>query len=155
MIEKKLGPKAVAKDFWEMGLEDTPTFEKFEYDSVEGKPDEPPEKLEPTPGISTDIYLNESIVLPQGDRLVQGKIFRRQIEVDGNTIVRKNQNPIIYTHRYEVDFTNREVTEINANVIAERIYAQCDKDGNYMWMLVFFVIERQSERYRCKIRNWW
>ena len=47
-----------------MGLEETPTFEKYEDCSVEGTPDEPPEELEPTLDISIDFFLNVSIVLP-------------------------------------------------------------------------------------------
>ena len=45
--------KVVANNFGEMGLEETPTFEKYEDDSVEGKTYEPPEELETTPDIST------------------------------------------------------------------------------------------------------
>ena len=38
-----------------MGLEETPTFEKYDDNSVEEKPDEPSEELEKTPDISTDV----------------------------------------------------------------------------------------------------
>ena len=33
-------------------------------DGVKGTPEEPPEKLETTPDLLTDIYLNVSIMLP-------------------------------------------------------------------------------------------
>ena len=49
-------------------------FEKYEDDEVEGTPDEPPEELGKTPDLSTDVYLNESIVLSRGDKL--GKVIR-------------------------------------------------------------------------------
>ena len=42
MIEDKLGLKEVAKDFGEMGLEETPTFERYENNSADDMPDELP-----------------------------------------------------------------------------------------------------------------
>ena len=88
IIEEKLDLNAVAKDFGEMSLEETPTFENYEDDSVEGNPDEPPEELEPTPDLSMDVYVNASIALPQGGRLAQGEVIRRKRYVDGNPIGR-------------------------------------------------------------------
>ena len=49
-------------------------FEKYEDNEVEGTPDETPEELRQTPDLSTDVYLNESIVLSRGDKL--GKVVR-------------------------------------------------------------------------------
>ena len=55
MIEEKLGPKEVANAFGEMGLEETPTFEKYEENSVEGTSNETLKELKPTPDLSTDV----------------------------------------------------------------------------------------------------
>ena len=145
-IEEKLGPKAVADDFEDMNMEETPVFEKYEDDEVEGTPDEPLEELEPTPDLSTDVYLNASIVLPRGDKLARGKVVRRKRDVDGNPIGRENQNPILDTRRYDVEFEDGEETELTANVIAERMYAQCDGNGNDLLLLDSFVDYRKSER---------
>ena len=68
ITEEDIGTKAVDKDFGDMGLEETPTFEKYEDCSVERTPDEPPEELEPTLDISIYFFLNVSIVFPRGFR---------------------------------------------------------------------------------------
>ena len=78
----------------ETGLEETPMFEKYEKDSVEGTQDE-------IRYLSTDFYLNTSIVLPQVDRLSWGKVVRHKRDVYGNPVVQENQNPIIDTRQYE------------------------------------------------------
>ena len=65
-------------------MEETPVFEKYEDDEVEGTPDEPLEELEPTPDLSTDVYLNASIVLPRGDKLARGKVVRQTIQEHGD-----------------------------------------------------------------------
>ena len=122
-------------------------FEKYEEgDGAEGTPDAPPQELEPTPDLPTDTYLNASIVLPRGDKLVRGKVVSRKRDVDGNPIGREHQNPILDSRQYEVEFPDGEVTELTANVIAERMYAQCDKDGNDLLLLDSFVDYRKSER---------
>ena len=71
-----------------MDLQETPAFDKYEYDSVEGTPDEPQEELEPTPDIPMDVYLNSSIILPRGDRIARGKVVRQKRDADGNPIGR-------------------------------------------------------------------
>ena len=43
-------------------------------------------------------------------------------------------------------FTNGEVTNITANVIDERLYAQFDKDVNYMFLLNSCVDYRKTEQ---------
>ena len=128
ITEEDIGTRAVDKDFGDMGLEETPIFEKFEDESVEGMPEEPPEELEPKQDLSTYVYPNASIILPQGDRIYQGKVVRHKIDVDGNPIVREKQNPVLDNHQYEVDLTDGEVIEITDNVIPVWMYAQCDKD---------------------------
>ena len=104
-----------------------------------GTPDEPLEKLEPTPYLSTDFYLNRSIVFPKGDRLPQGKFVRFKRDVDGNPIGRENQNTIIDTRHYKVDFTNGEVIDLTYDVIADGVYDQFEKNGNDMFLLNYFV----------------
>ena len=57
-----------------LNMEEIPMFEKYEDNEVEGISDETPEELRQTPDLSTDVYLNESIVLSRGDKL--GKVVR-------------------------------------------------------------------------------
>ena len=45
-----------------------------------------------------------------------------------------------------MEFIDGEVTELTANVISDRIYAQCDKDGNDMLLLDSFVDYKNTER---------
>ena len=88
MIEEKLAPKAVSKDFEEIGLEENPTFDKYEDDIVEVTPDEPLEEVEPTPYLSSNVYLNASILLPQGYIIARGEVIRRKREVNVHPIGR-------------------------------------------------------------------
>ena len=71
--------------------------------------------------------------------------MRRKWSDDGNLIGRANPNPILDTHHYEEKFGDGEVTELNANVIAESLYAPCDADGNKYLMLDSFVDYQRSD----------
>ena len=56
-IEEKIGPKSTFKDFDDMDMEETSTFEMYgNNEGAKGTHDEPPEELEPTPDLSTDVY---------------------------------------------------------------------------------------------------
>ena len=58
-IEEKLGPNATVKYVYDMNMEETATFEMSDdNDGVEGTPGEPPEYLEPTPDLLTDVYID-------------------------------------------------------------------------------------------------
>ena len=101
-----------------------------------------------------DIYLNASIILTRGGIFARRKIARRKKDVDGNTIFWVNQNIILDNRQYEVEFTDGEVTELTSNGISELIYAQCDKDGNDVLLLNYFVdCRKRSKCYRLKIIN--
>ena len=64
--------------------------------------------------------------------------------MDGNLIGRSNQNPILYTCLYEVEFPGGEMTGLAAIIIAESMYAQCDVDRNEYLMLDAFIDYRKN-----------
>ena len=49
---------------------------------------------------------------------------------NGNPIGHANDNPILDTREYIVEFDDSDVTELTANLITESMYAQCDPNGN-------------------------
>ena len=62
-----------------MNMEETPTFEMYGYNyGVKVTPDEPPEDLEPTPDLSTDAYLNASIVFLGGEKMARGYVVSQK-----------------------------------------------------------------------------
>ena len=49
---------------------------------------------------------------------------------DDNVIGSANENPILDTRGYVVEFEDGEQAELAANTIAQSMYAQCDPDRN-------------------------
>eukprot|EP00804_Cyclotella_cryptica_P021438 CCRYP_005781-RA/>CCRYP_005781-RA protein AED:0.29 eAED:0.29 QI:0/0/0/1/1/1/3/0/397 len=77
-----------------------------------------------------DLGIDEPPIFERGDHMARGKVVSRKRDAEGNPIGRANNNPILDTHQYEVQFADGEVTELTANAIAEAMFAQCDEDGN-------------------------
>ena len=86
-----------------------------------------------------DQYVNAEILLLKGDKLARGQVVHWKHNANGNQIVRSNQNPILDTCLYEVEFPEGEMTKLVANIIAESMYAQCDIVENEYLLLDAFI----------------
>ena len=64
---------------------------------------------------------------------------------DGNPISRSNQNPILDTYFYEVEFPRGEIIKLAANIIEKSLYAQFDSVGNEYLLLEAFDSHRKND----------
>ena len=76
---------------------------------TEGTTDAPLKYLEPTPE-SGDKYVNADVMLPHGRTLSRVQVIGGNSDADGNPICKSNENTILYSHLYRVDFEDGEVT---------------------------------------------
>ena len=128
-----------------MGIDESPILEKYEDDDHDGRiPDPPDEELDATPEIG-DNYVNTEVMLPRGDHMARGKVIRRKRDAEGNPIGRENNNPILDTRQYEVQFADGEVTELTANVIAEAILPSVMKMAMSMFSLTHLLTFKSME----------
>ena len=72
-----------------------------------------------------------------------GKVKRRARNASGELIGTKNDNPILDTRAYQVEFPDGGIAEYSANMIAENMYAQCDTQGNQQ-MLMDAITDHKS-----------
>ena len=85
-----------------------------------------------TPDVYNEMYLRMELALPQGDSLEprMAKVTKRMRDADSILIGVANQNPILDTRMYKVEFLNGEKVALLANYIAETLFMQVDDDGN-------------------------
>ena len=81
-------------------------------------------------------------MLPKGGVLIKRRVTARKHDRDGNPVGRANDNPILDTRSYIVDFDDGDQTELT-NKIAESLYSQCDPDGNHYVLLEEIVDYRR------------
>ena len=123
----------------------TPTFDPYD-DEVEGEykhypdaddihkpfPDTEHDNIVEdgdTPAIN-DYYVGATVDINHRGELKTAKVVERARDDDGQVTGEANDNPLLDTRKYVVEFPDGEVTEFTANVIAEGMIAQCDANGN-------------------------
>jgi hypothetical protein len=67
--------------------------------------------------------------------MVKGRVTARKHDRDGNPVGCANDNPILDTRSYIVNFDDGDQIELPANMIAESLYSQCDPDSNQYVLL--------------------
>ena len=78
----------------------------------------------------TDYLINAELRLPQGENLEHAKVIGRSKDINGEIVGVYDNNPMLNTMIYDVEFPDGDVREYGANVIAENIYAQVDLEGH-------------------------
>ena len=131
---------------------ETPVFEPYK-DNVDGKIDQAKDAddEEVTPE-EMDGYLGATVLLPLGDKMVSGRVRGRKRDQEGLLHGVRNQNPILDTRTYDVEFPNGEEAEYAANVIAENMYAQCDAEGN-QYLLMESLVDFKSDGHAVKVAD--
>jgi hypothetical protein len=78
-----------------------------------------------TPDAYDDTYLNMELALPRDGAEVQfGRVTKRLRDKNGIPIGTANDNPILDTRMYEVEFQDGHRASLAANAIAENLFAQ-------------------------------
>jgi hypothetical protein len=76
---------------------------------------------------------------------MKGRVTSRKRDKDGNPIGLANPSPILDTREYMFTFDNGDETVLNANLIAEAMYAQCDPDGSQYVLLDSIIDHRRLD----------
>ena len=84
-------------------------------------------------------------MLQQGEDTVKGKVIGRAVGPHGEQLGSYDDNPLLNSVVYEVEFPDGQVKEYSANIIAENILTQVDSDGYSMTMLDAIVDYRKDD----------
>ena len=82
-----------------------------------------------------DNYVSAELQLANGDRMERAKVLRRHRNADGSLIGTRDDNPVLDTRVYDVEFLDGSIKQYAANVIAENMYSQIDSDGYHIMLL--------------------
>jgi hypothetical protein len=77
-----------------------------------------------------DTYIGVDLLFPKGGTMTKGRVTARKRDADHNPKGCANFYPILNTREHMVTFDNGDMTNLTANLIAESMYAQCNRDGN-------------------------
>ena len=91
-----------------------------------------------------DNYVSAELQLANGDRMERAKVLRRHRNADGDTIGTRDDNPVLDTRVYDVEFSDGSIKQYAANIIAENMYSQVDSDGYHIMLLDEIIDHRKN-----------
>ena len=85
-----------------------------------------------TPDTYDDRYLNMELAVPRGDspNPKYARVTKQLSDADGVPIKTVNENPILDSRMYEVEYQDGTKSSLAANYIAGNLFAQVDQEGN-------------------------
>ena len=94
-----------------------------------------------------DNYLGMELGMPRGhdDQLLRARVKRRAIDVDGVPVGVRNNNPLLDTRLYEIEYLDGTIEHVTANVIAECLLAQVDDEGHRQLLLSEIIDHRVTD----------
>jgi len=90
-----------------------------------------------------DTYIGAEVTLPLQGTQQTGKVKRRTRTNSGDLFGKANNNPILDTCSYDVEFPDGKIKPYTANVIAEHMIAQCDLEGNQFRLMDMIIAHRK------------
>jgi hypothetical protein len=91
-----------------------------------------------------DKIINSVVALQLGESLYMGKVTQRALGPDGTRAGTYDDNPMLNSIVYEVEFPNGQVKEYAANVITENMLTQAGSDG-YSTTILKATIDYQKD----------
>jgi len=92
-----------------------------------------------------DRILHAEVSLQLGEELVTGKVARRALGPDGRVTGTYDENPMLNSMIYEIEFPDGQIKEYAANVIAENMLTQVDADGYSITMMDAIIDYRKDD----------
>ena len=129
------GSKSEPYDWSTHPFDDDPDFQE-EFDNAVNNPEVKDADELFTPD-TYDQYLQMELALPQGDSLEPrlARVTKQLKDSNGIPIGTADQNPLLDTRMYEVEFADGEKASLAANYIEENLFAQVDDEGNHQVLM--------------------
>ena len=122
---------------------DDPDFVE-EFQKVIDHPDIP-EADDYTPEVLEDTYVNMELAMDRGgDGPEFAKVTKRLRDANGIPIGNANDNPLLDTRIYEVEYLDSYKASLSANEIAQNLFAQVDEEGN-RYVLFDSIIDHRKD----------
>ena len=111
---------------WADILEDDEDFQE-EFNRIYQDLDIPEADVTFTPDLMDDTYWNMEVALPRDSEGPEfARVTKRLWDANGLPIGTANDNPILDTHMYEVEYADGNTASMAANTIAINMFAQLD-----------------------------
>ena len=99
-------------------------------------------------------YVNMEVGLPRGEdgELERATVKKRVVDVEAKPVGKPHSNPLIDSTLYEVEYLDRTIEIMPANLITKNIVSQVDEEC-YRQMMLDEIIDHRSNKYAVKKAN--
>ena len=94
----------------------------------------------------TDYLIHAEVNLPKGEEMQRAKVISRSKSDDGRILGMYDDNPMLNTLLYDVQFPDGTIKEYAANIIAENMFSQVDADGYSHTILEAIVDHKKDDK---------
>ena len=133
---------------WDDYTDDHDDAFREEYNSAISDETIPEADTDFTPDVFDDTYLNKEIAIARGagdsEDVQYGRVIKRSRDAEGRPIGTANDNPLLDTREYSVEFLDGHDESISANLIAQHLYSQIDEEGKRHVLLDDIVDHRKG-----------
>ena len=91
-----------------------------------------------------DKLINAEILLQLDDKMVMGKVKGRSLGDNGKVVGSYDDNPILNSIIYDIEFPDEQVKEYSANILAENMLSQVDNNGRN-WLMMDAIIDFKKD----------
>ena len=94
--------------------------------------------------VTSDQYVGLELALSRGGdgETLLARVNKRVRDEEGNPVGNANNNPLLDSRKYEVEYADGHVEELTANIIAENLIAQVDEEGRRQMMMSEIIDHR-------------
>ena len=89
-----------------------------------------------------DAFVNMEVLMSQGGEERVARVVGRAVDENGELIGQHNDNPVLNTLLYEVEFPDGQCQTYAANLIAEAVQRHCDINGN-RWSFIRGIVDHR------------
>ena len=138
LIERRYGNSIVTPTMPAEGCKTTEPYDddgqqQFTTSDIEDSVDSPGWLINQCPAYNR--IINAEVQMQLDEQMMKGTVKRRALRPDGWTMSKYDDNPYRISIVYEFEFTDVEVNEYTANLIAEGMLAQVDTEGNHLQLM--------------------
>ena len=94
---------------------------------------------------ATDEHIGLKVTLPHQGEMVEGTVTSRKRNADGTLIGTQNNNPILDSRTYSVEFGDGSYGDYSTNVLIENLYAHVDDQGRSHALVHSITDHRKDE----------
>ena len=152
-IQRTIGDKIQKTDDQFAGYPDHGDLFSDERDEFDIPPAEPDALMPDADDVKDDDYVTDQfydeyigaeVLVDVGDEKQRAVVKKRVVDTDGNPVGKRNDNYMLDTREYELEFDDGTTEIYSSNIVMENIYTQVNDEGR-MFVLMEEIIDHKKD----------